>query len=243
MKDYNLFLDLNGKDEIRRKYILRYEIQEEEITNKKNIIIYFADGKKHSLPYTLYTEKQILQKMKEQFNEYKLDMFLWKKGKNFSVNFINGMVKITTFMLLIGITLLISSSHPLALGIGLVFGIIGGGLSLFSWPLKIIANSQMNDYEKHMLFLENEEFINNSLKQSTTILANINDKISDKTSINEEGNKICIINSIDKMSLSELKELLNVIRREKSLFEKESKNETKQEKKLKLVKKIKGLNK
>ena len=75
------------------------------------------------------------------------------------------------------------------------------------------------DFKKNMLFLENEARINQKVLDNANIIENIISKKShDKIVMKPDGNKGFTINSIDKMSLSELKNMLELIKLEENDF-------------------------
>ena len=115
-------------------------------------------------------------------------------------------------------------------------------LITMSIPSVILASSGLiykkrytnryNDFKKNILFIENEEKINQKVLENSNIFTNvISKKTHDKMVIKPDGNKGYTINSIDKMKLKELKNMLELIKLEEEL----NKNNINEEEKDKLL--------
>lgn len=219
MKDYIslLNIDYDSKEELRKTFILKYEVVD---GSDKEIIIYYANGEQHKTAYTKEKEKQILEKMKEQFSSYKLKISKAIEDGNIKITFQKNIRNIFITYLIVGIILLFIGIEVL----GVILTIFGVSGSMFIIPSLLERKKKIKDFEKSGLFFGNEEFINQMLnsKVKDNILLNVDSKIIDQINIKET--KDCTINSIDKLTLEQLKELLLVIKREYDLSEKEDDN-------------------
>lgn len=213
MNNYFEYMNLYKKEEIIKQFILKYEINDD---NSK-IKIFFADGSCHLTEYSLITEKKILTRMKKQLIEYEDNL-----KKCFSENELESFKEIMKIFFAFFVTGIIS------LGLGLIFqtmvayifgiilGLIGGLGTGFIFALKIKFEKLFHDYQKNKMFLENETVINEMVnsKKSANMFANVNDKIKDACPVKGDGTCEFTINSIDKLSLKDMKRLLEIVKRE-----------------------------
>ena len=183
MKDYSA----NEFD--RKTFILNYEVNP-----KDNIItINYADGTNEEILYSRKTEKVLLEKMKKQVLEHQKE---YEKAKK---EFKKCTSKKKIDLIFVAITLGIALS-------AFKFGIINGIISLvyngimLKMMLKVLGFKQNNikiqntlslieDYEKNLSFIENEEAFSNKRIMKPDVLSNvplpvliaINEKITTKT--------------------------------------------------------------
>ena len=209
MHNYFKFLNLKNSDEIKKKFILKYEISDKEI------IIFFADNTKYKVEYTNDNEIKILKRMKEQIKQYKQifdEQFINNRIKHF-----DEFVYLLLVVLFFGFSLfMIGHGEIIANIIGLTLTFLGvivlGGKCL----MNIFNKKVIDDYKKTILFLENEVFINQKInsRDCENIFSNVNDNIKDACPVKSNGKIEVTINTIDKLSLRELKLLLENIKKE-----------------------------
>ena len=220
MKDYLKFTNLTNKDELRKKFILKYEIQSDG--NDKKIVVYFANGNRHIVAYTSANEKQILHKMKQQIKEYAENI---KEAPENIIELRKDAIKFSALSLIASILFFVIGQAPA--GVYLVlFSVVS---FLFSIPYIIYKKYYIKDFEKNAMFLQNEEFINKMInsKEREDIFYNVNINTLNAC-YQESGKKGISINSIDKLNLYELKHLLEVIKCEISLFDEEVNEDVKE---------------
>lgn len=217
MRDYTIGInDDKEQEKARDKFILKYKIKYKN--NKKKIIVYFANHKKVVFDYTKQLEQGILSVMKENVYNYKAIM---NKVPNKEKEQLGTMLFIfgTLWLILSLISTITSGSFKDTSLMSLFFSSM-----LITIGLKYNKNQtkRYEDFKKNMLFLENEERINQKMLENTKSLTSIITKKSyNKIITKPDGNKGYTINSIDKMSLNELKNILELIEIENSNIEKE----------------------
>lgn len=210
MKDYSLITGI--KDE-SADFILRYEVVSDEVV-KKEIVVHYTSFKKKSFPYSLEKEKEILNQMKEQFLKHRFCMEneLWDEQQR---NRVYGkFIEISTIVTLFGGCFSFLPEEALSNNgkLFLTLGILGLVVSV---PNLIINKLIVNDYKKSKLFLENEEYINESLLDED-IKNKVKKCLRDMFVSNDE--EVCInFNFIDKLSLKQLRCLLYLIEKEKNV--------------------------
>ena len=226
MKDYSTNSDC---------FILNYKILDNEI------IVNFSSSKgrdKYTVPYSIVNEKKILEKMKKQvlkasrFDNYEYEKYL---GLKFRFRF--GLILFIVAALIVSSyifnpTSIISYPKLFLDSLIIIFSIYK-----FTYnTVKFIKFKRKSiDLAKNNLFLENEEIINDALKNNKNILACTKVTIED-LNLNRTYPSLDI-NKIDKIKLKELKQII-----ENSKFKNNLKfdyyNDT-NEKSKELVKKIK----
>ena len=217
MHDYTFGItDDQKQDEARNKFILKYKIKYHN--NKKKIIVYFANYKKVVFDYTKEIEEGILNTMKENVYNYKeiMDKVPNKEKEQLgTMLFIFG----TLWLILSFVSIITSGAFKTTTLVPLFFSTM-----LTTVGLKYNKNQtkRYEDFKKNMLFLENEAKINQKVLENPNTLENIISKKShDKIVIKPDNNKGFTINSIDKMSLKELKSILELIKLEDNNIENE----------------------
>lgn len=201
MKDYSL------NKEQRKMFILKYEIVDE------NIILHLASGEKYSIPYSEENEKEVLRKMELQVKNVSYE-FKEKNDKNFKRSIINIATSVFWIALFGGFLITgFSSNEPVsyyaqwaALGLN--------NLSLVLNIAGVCSYKKIkNDIEKSEFFFKNAEILNKNIDKSN-ILINVSKETISK--IEETSADRCVfdINSIDSMSLRDLKTIkYNIERR------------------------------
>lgn len=165
-------------------FILSYKIVKDKIVVKLN------SHKKYTIPYTKENEENLLKMMQQQAKESRnyLDNIQKKTNSNASL------AKFDSLYLLIITNLIrfgVITNNPILM-IGIFSALVGGTLSFSSYE----KNKKVyEDIEKNLLYLKNEDLINN----------------------NNLGNKKITINSIYKMSLKQLKKIVKDAEIEKIL--------------------------
>lgn len=209
MKDYTFEInDKQKRKEEQDKFILSYEIKNEKNKNcKKKIIIYMANNKKVVFDYTKELEESILDLMKNNALNYEKifsKAHNRKKERDAFIEAINvGVVSIVSLLFFI-----LFSCGVITTPIIIIFFMLLSAIILTSSLYKTSCDNKYRDFEKTMLFLENEERINKySLNNSKSLEKN-------KKEINNDNCSKQYTNSIDKMSLKDLKNLLSAIEKE-----------------------------
>lgn len=161
-----------------------------------NMIIYFSDINV-SIPYDKEIELQILDKMKDQINEYKNINYDITASDYFlsSIWATNGLLQ--------GLLSLINDSFPIPNITAMILSLITTGL--YTRPI-IRKNIIRNDIEKHLLFLENEDEINKKIKEEMLSL-----RIIDEETINliPLFDSRLTINDIHFMNKKQIQELID----------------------------------
>jgi len=228
MHNYFKYLNLKNSDEMRKKFVLKYEI------SGKNIIIFFADNTKYKVEYTKDNERNILKRMKEQISQYSqiFDEHLINK-KNQSKHF-DEFIYLFFVALFFGISFFVLGNNSILTNVfGVILTILGSLGIIGKVLINKINNIISDDYRKTIMFLENEGFINQKInsKECGNIFMNVNNKIKDACPVKKDGSIEVTINSIDKLSLNELKLLLENIKKEVFVFSESIIDEEKKEKK------------
>lgn len=217
MHDYTFGINDDQKqDEARNKFILKYKIKYHN--NKKKIIVYLANHKKVVFDYTKELEQGILNAMKENVYNYKeiMDKVPNKEKEQLgTMLFIFG-----ALWIIISLISTITSGYIKDTSIMSLF--FSSMLTTVGLKYNKNQTKRYKDFKKNMLFLENEARINQSVLENTNTLKNIISKKShNKIVMKPDGNKGFTINSIDKMSLNELKRMIELIKLQDNNIENE----------------------
>lgn len=217
MHDYTFGINDDQKqDEARNKFILKYKIKYHN--NKKKIIVYLANHKKLVFDYTKELEQGILNAMKENVYNYKeiMDKVPNKEKEQLgTMLFIFG-----ALWIIISLISTITSGYIKDTSIMSLF--FSSMLTTVGLKYNKNQTKRYEDFKKNMLFLENEARINQSVLENTNTLKNIISKKShNKIVMKPDGNKGFTINSIDKMSLNELKRMIELIKLQDNNIENE----------------------
>ena len=140
MKNYSL----NEEDE--KNFILYY------VKNDEKLIVYYADYRTIDMPYTEQNEKMLLNKMKYQFKQ--ATQFYEKSKKAFAINVL---IEISA-LAFIGIENYLNNigATEFTRDMSIIFAI--GSSTAVAFGLKD-AYDNVQDYNKHRLFDENEQLL------------------------------------------------------------------------------------
>ena len=201
MKDYTL----NKKDE--KKFILNYKIK------KNKIFIKLASGERYEIPYNEENEEKILNMMKNQVTDNLSVDRTVVTNYALSLGFAVGTIVLA---ILLGIKsipqfVITKSAESLISAIPTIACTILSSISaFFAIENKLI----INDYKKNKLYLEREEEINNQVKNNKNILSNVSVNTKNIVYKAKEDDKVFNINKMDKVSLKDLKQILENIQRD-----------------------------
>lgn len=221
----NYTLDIIDKERRKKEsnnFILKYEITTKNKLNntKEKIILYLANGKKITFNYTKELEQNILDSMKKKVLDYKLFMENAQKRKIEKDALVWSFNTTSITMIASGllISIILSNIAPL-----IIMLIPSALLSISGLIYKQRYTNRYKDFKKNILFIENEEKINQKALENSHIFNNvINKKTHDKMVVKPDGKKGYTINSIDKMQLKELKNMLELIKLEEQLSKKDN---------------------
>ena len=188
--------DYSENRETQKLFILNYQKQDDKI------IIRFADGKIKKIPNTKVNEEKILKKMNRQLkniDKLRHDIQI-KILEMWTINILFGSLTLAFLYLLIQNN----------------YSLVCGSISLLNTFLIIIESYQIKklkkkrqELDKFKYFKENEEILNTNIKMKENVLQNASNKAKflltrDMINNNNE-EKVFNINSIDKLSLEDLK--------------------------------------
>lgn len=201
MKDYTM-----NKEE-KNMFILNYKIK------KNNIIIRLASKEKYIVPYTEENEKIILDRMKEQVTE-NID-FEKEASKEYIILTLFTIALAFTTVLLMGKYLPSLISHPtLKTLISNIPSFIGLGLTSISALFSVSAQETLEDFRKNKLYLNKEEELNEKINNNQNLLSNVSTKTKKMVETATEDKPVFDINKIDKVTLKDLKQLLENFKRD-----------------------------
>ena len=165
MNDYTM------EKEEKAYFILRYEVEQDKIR------IYFASderGEKYEIPYSLENEKKVLTKMKEQVTQskdyQKLLLTKRKRAKRKEVSYLASWI--VTALAMIPATLL-SQILAVPLGVLLLLESIALGSQIHQIA---ICEKDLNDIKKNLTFLQNEERLNQKIRENENMLSHVSKK-------------------------------------------------------------------
>lgn len=188
--------DYSENKETQKLFILNYQMEEDKI------VIHFADGKMKKIPNTKVNEEKILKKMNRQLkNIDKLRHDIQIKILDmWAINiFFGGLTLAFLYTLIQGNNNLLSGSISLLN----CFVII-----LESYQIKQLKKKRQ-ELDKFKYFKENEETLNTYVKMNENVLQNTSNKakflLTTDMINNNNDEKVFNINSIDKLSLEDLK--------------------------------------
>ena len=186
MKDYTL----NKAD--KNKFILRYYRAEDRI------IVEYADGTTWKYEDTEENEATIQEKMKEQVaKDSKAKVQSCVKGRNLSVALTGATV------VGLGVLGYVNPEIPLYLTGGIA------GLTTAIGAVKIAKNQTViNDIYKHRFFHKNADKLNQTAIANAVLLTGTSKKMQRLVSQTEEGKMPFDYNTIEKLSLKDLKTIM-----------------------------------
>lgn len=218
MKNYFKWIVIDKKDLIEKKFIIKYEL----IDGKNKIKIFYADGSINVVDYTNEREKSIILLMQEQISNN--SDFLEDSFKD-DISLLNSLLFFSILIMIMGIGNFFIGNGALVSKIinCFLFGIAGLGFGITGFVF-VLHNKYFNDYKKNKLFIENKNKIIEFLETKKTIV--VENKENVKNVCSSRSNDMCDvnINSIDNMSLGDMKQLLKKIKKE-LVGEDDSKNE------------------
>ena len=188
-------------------FILNYKIK------KNKIIIKLASGERYEIPYNEENEEKILNMMKNQVTDnLSVDRTVvtnYALSLGFAVGTIVlaillGIKSIPQFVITKSAASFISAIPTIACTL----------LSALSALFAIENKSIINDYKKNKLYLEREEEINSKVKNNKNILSNVSVNTKNMVYKAKEDDKVFDINKLDKVSLKDLKQILENIKRD-----------------------------
>lgn len=198
MRDYTLNLE-NSK-----KFILRYERIGDEL------VIYLASNEQLGIPYSIESERIILEKMRNQV--IASHNFQQKQEKNMSKNVKRivwdvSMLSLNIFTISTGARI----GTPIA-WVCTAWFTLDLAYSIYS---AVKAYRDVKDIEKHNLFLSNEDLINGRTKVVPPVDVPRLTNIPTSVVIEEEKNDDRVtLNDVDAMSYDELENMILDINRE-----------------------------
>ena len=196
MKNY----ELDSKD--MKTFILKYDVKKIGF-EKKEIVIYFADNKITTIPYTIGNEKKILEKMKAQVENS--TEFVKNTKQDCFIN-------IVTPLIFIVFSLSMLFNGKIDSFLDLIYTI-----ALCSSPIWILNNiittkEKLNDLKKNQLFLENfDEITKEELDKNITI--NVSQNLKEIISSKQNDEKLTL-NDIDGVKLKDVKIMVENLERE-----------------------------
>lgn len=201
MKDYTI----NKED--KKMFILSYKIKD------KNIIAKLATGEKYIIPYTKENEEKILERMIEQITKY--PSFEKKAAIDYCITTILAFI-IGVATILIGRNDLpqLFANPTIKTIIASIPTFVAGTITTIAVGLSVTAKNILKDFRKNKLYLDNEEDLNNKVKESQNILSNVTNKTKRMVNTTPENKPVFNINKIDKVSLEDLKQILENIKRD-----------------------------
>ncbi len=198
--------DYSENKETQKLFILNYQKQDDKI------IIHFADGKMKKIPNTKVNEEKLLNKMERQLK--KID----KLRNDIQIEIINNRAINILFgsLTLAFLYTLIQGNNSLLCG---SISLINCFVIIFeSYQIKKLKKKRQ-ELDKIKYFKENEEMLNTNIKKKENVLQNTSNKtkflITTDMINNNNDEKVFNINSIDKLSLEDLKTIRDNIALEK----------------------------
>jgi len=205
----------SNKNEIRQSFIRSYSILGNQL-----IINYATE--ESVIPYTRENEIKLLNRMKEQLKTYGKDYFERRRIINSKYLFQQ--------IILISLNLFLTFSGGYLSIVNLLCAVLLTGLTIGKLTVFDKHDVLLEDYNKNILFINNEEFINKNLSKCKEING-VSEDVKLYISVLQEAKKedALDINAIDVMSYEDLK---NILKELKSLNSDEFSLESQQSKKL-----------
>lgn len=200
----NYSLDLEESE----TFVLNYTVKDNKIT------VNLANDENYDVLYTPKTEKMLLKKMKTQvLQSYK---FMNKQEEELLKIHKKVLYDIVIIALAIGLGLLLNISSPMIdidiFNLPFVVSLVAGSFVLFS-DISTMEDikTKIEDVKKSMLFVINEERINNSIKANQKILSNTTSATKELVQSGSVDQSAMTINSVDKIEYEELIQILENI--------------------------------
>ena len=185
-----------GKEN-KRNFILRYDIKDGIID------IHFADGKVSKVPFTKENEEKILKKMNQQV----------VNSDTAYNNIKSSIIPVTdvcsAFVVILDISALPYVSNPKT-----TYSVIAFSAAFVSSLLAARATAvrRIKDIEKNKMYLDNRNLFTRE-KLNENVVADVSEETREFLTSKDVIN----INDVDKLSLKEMKILLNNLRRDENL--------------------------
>lgn len=199
MKDYSLDYENS------RTFVLNYSVNNNQIT------VNLASGENYVIPYTIENEKKLLIRMKTQVLQS--NDFMDEQEKRFSKSW--KWIIYSASMIAINVIVLASGSSiiPMVSKICAGWFVFDIGYRIYSM---IDSKRNIKDVRKNKMLIENEEILNEKIKENPNVLANTTEKTKEIVSSIPVGQPVFTLNNIDKIKYEELKQILENIEREKN---------------------------
>lgn len=197
MKDYSLNL------EDSKTFVLNYTVKDNQIT------VNLANGENYVIPYTAENEVKLLKRMKTQVLQS--DEFMSKQEKRFSKS---------RKLAIWGVPMLALNVIASASDISAVSIVSGMWASWFVFDIgyriysMIDSKRNIKDINKNKMLLNNEERLNEKVKENHNVLAHTDEKTKKMVHSTPVDQPVFTLNSIDKIKYEELKQILENIDRE-----------------------------
>lgn len=197
MKDYSLNL------EDSKTFVLNYTVKDNQIT------VNLANGENYVIPYTAENEVKLLKRMKTQVLQS--DEFMNKQEKRFSKS---------RKLAIWGVPMLALNVIASASDISAVSIVSGMWASWFVFDIgyriysMIDSKRNIKDINKNKMLLNNEERLNEKVKENHNVLAHTDEKTKKMVHSTPVDQPVFTLNSIDKIKYEELKQILENIDRE-----------------------------
>lgn len=197
MKDYSLNL------EDSKTFVLNYTVKDNQIT------VNLANGENYVIPYTTENEVKLLKRMKTQILQS--DEFMNKQEKRFSRSWkwaiwSASMIALNIISLASG-----NSAVPVLSGICASWFVFDVGYRIYNM---VDSKRNIKDINKNKMLLNNEERLNEKVKENYNILAHTDEKTKEIVHSTPVDQPVFTLNSIDKIKYEELKQILENIDRE-----------------------------
>lgn len=197
MKNYSLNL------EDSKTFVLNYTVKDNQIT------VNLANGENYVIPYTTENEVKLLKRMKTQVLQS--DKFMSKQEKRFSESWKEAIGSVSMIALSVIFLATGTSMVPIISGICVGWFVLDSGYRIYSM---VDSKRNIKDINKNKMLLNNEERLNEKVKENQNVLAHTDEKTRKIVHSTPVEQPVFTLNSIDKIKYEELKQILENIDRE-----------------------------
>jgi len=197
MKDYSLNL------EDSKTFVLNYTVKDNQIT------VNLANGENYVIPYTAENEVKLLKRMKTQVLQS--DEFMSKQEKRFSKSWKLAIWGVSMLALNVIASASDISAVSIVSGMWASWFVFDIGYRIYSM---IDSKRNIKDINKNKMLLNNEERLNEKVKENHNVLAHTDEKTKKMVHSTPVDQPVFTLNSIDKIKYEELKQILENIDRE-----------------------------
>lgn len=197
MKDYSLNL------EDSKTFVLNYTVKDNQIT------VNLANGENYVIPYTAENEVKLLKRMKTQVLQS--DEFMSKQEKRFSKSWKLAIWGVPMLALNVIASASDISAVSIVSGMWASWFVFDIGYRIYSM---IDSKRNIKDINKNKMLLNNEERLNEKVKENHNVLAHTDEKTKKMVHSTPVDQPVFTLNSIDKIKYEELKQILENIDRE-----------------------------